>query len=369
MVRIIVVTVLAIFVATSTAEVALSDDNIDHGGWLSTGAHANAWGSSDNGPLGTKAIGNGFLVQQLWGFAEKTVDTSGGGWDVGGRVDYMFGTDASSVQAFGDGSWDADWNTSDDYGSAMPQLYGEVAHGDFSVKAGRFLTLIGWEYIEDPLNFFSSNSYSYFFAEPATHTGVLGSWEPSDSLTFHAGWTNGWDAGFTDNGGASTFLGGVTWSGPECLTVTYTCSAGTLAAGEGDLYMHSLSLELAISERLTWIVNNDLGIQANLPSADDALWVGIVQYLQYDLTDSLAAGVRFEWFQDRDGTRVEPGQISGNFYELTAGLNWQPKPYLLIRPELRYDWYGGTYVPGSLPFNDAAQDHQFSGGFDLIVTF
>jgi hypothetical protein len=37
-----------------------------------------------------------------------------------------------------------------------------------------------------------------------------------------------------------------------------------------------------------------------------------------------------------------------------------------IRPELRYDWYDG---PGALPFDGGTQNDQFSGGFDLIVTF
>lgn len=362
--------ILGIAIAAATAAATSRGDEMsDIGGWISSGIYENAWGAADNGPVGTKAIGDGYTVQQLWGFAEKKIDTSGCGWDVGGRVDYAFGTDAPGFQAFGDGSWDADWNTSDDYGSAMPQLYGEVGFGDLSVKAGRFLTIIGWEYIEDPPNFFSSNSYSYFYAEPATHTGMLGSWEPNDSLTFHAGWTNGWDAGFTDNGGASTFLGGVTWSGCEHLTVTYTCSAGKLAAGDGNLYMHSLALDLTLTERLQWILHNDLGIQPGLSPGGDALWVGIVQYLQYDVTDNLAAGLRFEWFQDRDGTRVDPGQLAGNFYELTAGLNWKPRENVVIRPELRYDWFGGTYVPGNLPFNSGTEDRQLSGGFDLIVSF
>ena len=358
-----------LILATSASAFDLGDDRYDAGGWLSSGIYANAWGSADNGPVGTKSIGDGYTVQQLWGFAEKSVDTDGCGWDIGGRVDYAFGTDSPFFQAFGDGSWDADWNTSDDYGSTMPQLYGEVGYDDFSVKAGHFVTIIGWEYLEDPPNFFSSNSYSYFYAEPATHTGVLGTWEPIDSLTFYAGWTNGWDAGFTDNDGASTFLGGVTWSRCEHLTVTYTCSAGRLADGEGDLYMHSLALDFSLTDRLSWILHNDLGIQPNSPSGGDALWVGFVQYLQYDLTENLGAGIRFEWFQDRDGTRVNPGQIAGNFYELTVGLNWKPNEYLIIRPELRYDWYGGNYVPGSLPFNDGTEDRQFSGGFDLIVSF
>ena len=133
--------------------------------------------------------------------------------------------------------------------------------------------------------------------------------------------------------------------------------------------MHSLALELTLTERLNWILHNDLGIQPNLPSGGDALWVGIVQYLQYSLQENLGAGIRFEWFQDRDGTRIDPGKISGNFYELTAGLNWKPRESIVIRPELRYDWFAGSSMPGSQPFNDGTEDQQFSGGFDLIVLF
>lgn len=369
MARSIVTVLTAVMFVANFAGAALGEGAYDWGGWVSTGIYANAWGADDNGPIGTKSIANGATVQQVWGFAEKAVDTGGCGWDYGGRVDCAFGTDAPYFQAFEDGSWDADWNTSDDYGTAMPQLFGEIGYGDVRVKAGRFLTPIGWEAIEDPPNFFSSNSYSYFYGEPATHTGALATWEATDSLTFLGGWSNGWDAGFTDNGGASTYLAGVTWSEWENLTTTYSCSAGRLGDGEGDLYMHSLALEIQATERLAWILHNDLGIQTNGSSGSDALWVGVVQYLQYDLTDCLATGLRFEWFQDRDGARVAPGKLSGNFYALTAGLNWRPIEHLIVRPEIRYDWFGGRYVPGSLPFNDGAKDEQVSGGVDVIVTF
>ncbi|MHB8899388.1 MAG: outer membrane beta-barrel protein [Thermoguttaceae bacterium] len=365
----IVVVLQTAFLGALVAVPGAASDDIDVGGWLSTGAYANAWGTAENGTVGGKRIGNGYTVEQMWAYAEKALDTEGGGWDLGGRIDGLFGVDAPATQAFGDGSWDARWDTSDDYGWALPQVYGEVGWGDVSVKAGRFLTILGWECVDDPPNFFSSNSYAYYFGEPATHTGALASWVARDSLTFHGGWTNGWDAGFTDNGGASTFLGGVTWSGLERLTATYNCSAGRLPEGQGQLYMHSLMLEITATERLTWILHNDLGVQPDGPAGCEAFWVGVVQYLQYDLTETLAAGLRLEWFHDRDGTRVAPELAGGNFYELTAGLNWRPREWLIVRPEVRYDRFAGSCEPGSLPFDDGEAKYQFSGGFDLIATF
>ena len=40
------------------------------------------------------------------------------------------------------------------YGFALPQVYGEVAMGDLSVKMGHFFTIIGYEVVTAPDNFF-----------------------------------------------------------------------------------------------------------------------------------------------------------------------------------------------------------------------
>ena len=89
-----------------------------------------------------------FQLQQAWLWAEKSLDTSGG-FDFGGRVDYMYGTDSQDTQAFGTDprGWDNGWDNGANYGFAMPQLYGEVGYGDLSVKVGHFYTIIGYEVV------------------------------------------------------------------------------------------------------------------------------------------------------------------------------------------------------------------------------
>lgn len=64
-----------------------------------------------------------------------------------------------------------------------------------------------------------------------------------------------------------------------------------------------------------------------------------------------------------DGAR---GPAQGVTWGVTWGVNWQPTASLKVRPELRYDWYDG---PSVLPFDNGNASDQFSGGFDLIVTF
>jgi hypothetical protein len=77
--------------------------------------------------------------------------------------------------------------------------------------------------------------------------------------------------------------------------------------------------------------------------------------------------LRFEWFRDDDGTRVVGN--AGHYYGLTAGLNYRPHANVVIRPEIRGDWYDGPLTSGVAPFNEGRSTEQFSGGCDVIVTF
>ena len=64
-----------------------------------------------------------------------------------------------------------------------------------------------------------------------------------------------------------------------------------------------------------------------------------------------------------------PG-FAGNFYELTAGLNWHINPNAVLRPEVRYDWYDGSRnIAGQLPFNNGNNAYQFLYATDLVITF
>ena len=244
------------------------------GGWVSAGGYANAHGNADNGPLGFNNVADGFTMNQLWGFIDKPVDTGGYGWDIGGRVDYVFGVDGPDTQAFGDVGWDNGWNSSRDYGSAIPQLYGEVGYNDWTVKAGHFYTTIGHEVVQAPDNFFYSHAYTMYYGEPFTHTGALAAYNGFENWTFYGGWTAGWDTGFNNSGDASTFLGGASYRMCEDVTLTYMLNAGDWGTiNGGDIYMHSIVLELALLENFTWIIQNDLGVQSGVVGANrDSHW-------------------------------------------------------------------------------------------------
>ncbi|MFZ5830923.1 MAG: porin [Planctomycetota bacterium] len=352
---------------------ALKCRGVDIFGWVQGGMYSNTFGAPENGPLGLNANADGFNLHQAWIAAEKTVDTGGYGFDWGGRIDYVYGVDGPDTQAFGDESWDFGWDSSDRYGSAIPQIYVEVGVNEWKVKGGRFYTLIGYEVVPATGNFFYSHSYDFYFAEPFTHTGVLASRSLGENLTGSMGWVGGWDGGFENHNGASMFLGGVSWTPTEKASIAWYCSAGNFGDGrfsgnDGDLYMNSIVFTYQLTEKWTYVLQHDLGANYNIPGSEDTEWYGIVQYLLYTINDCWSFGGRIEWFRDDDGVRVLGDGEGRNFYEFTAGINWRPHSNVIIRPELRYDWTSDPN-PASQPFNGGTRTDQFSGGFDAIFTF
>lgn len=346
-----------------------ADTALDVGGWISVGGYGNEYNAASNGPLGFNDLGNGINVHQLWGYVGKEADTGGCGLDWGAHVDYVFGVDGPDTQAFRGSQWDVTWS-SGDYGSAIPQAYLELAYDYLTLKAGYFYTSIGYEVVQAPDNFFFSHAYTQYYIEPFTHTGALATYDGFENVTFFGGWTAGWDTAFEQVGDSSMFLGGVSIKPNDAVTLTYATSVGKLDYSDtqpGDVYMHSIVMDLQLTERLNWVIQNDLhyrnGLRNNVAAG------GVNQYLVYEINDCWSLGGRFEWLYDRDGAFVQPGLASGSYYETTLGVNWKPHSNVVVRPEVRYDWFSGTYLPGGLPFDNHTKDEQFSLGFDVILQF
>jgi hypothetical protein len=351
---------------------------LTYGGWVSAGIYANAWGAKSNGPLTMRQYGNGFTVDQTWFYLEKAIDNGGYGWDYGGRFDFLWGADGPDTQCFGDGGWDGNWFTSDDrnYGSALPQLYGEVAYNNLSVKIGHFYTIIGYEVVPAPDNFFYSHSYALAY-EPFTHTGALASYKYNDRVTVHGGWVNGWDNGWLNPSGGSTFLGGVSLDLAKGLTLTYATSFGqlwnnldsaNLALADTTGYMHSLVLEAELTDRLEYVFQSDfITTQDTYGATENVRRYGVNQYLFYTLNSKWKVGSRVEWYRDEIGS-IGGAVTTSNYAGATFGFNYKPCDNVVFRPELRWDGTEGSPA-GPFPFNNNANSYQFSGGFDMIVTF
>ncbi|MBB02289.1 MAG: porin [Planctomyces sp.] len=338
------------------------------GGWAQVGYY-----TDQNGLF--NQFEDRFNAQQNWLYVEKTADGSCG-WDWGGRFDIMYGSDAQFTQAFGNAAsrWDFDGgnNIHNGYGWALPQAYLEVANGDWSIIAGHFYTLLGYEVVTAPDNFFYSHAFTMFNSEAFTHTGVLATQSVSDNLEAYYGWTLGWDTAFDQNSGGSNFLGGASMSLSDSTSLTYITTFGDLGwIGTG--YSHSLVLDhtFGCEDKWNYVAQTDY-VDATaynpygIAGAGSTEAYGINQYLIYNMSDKIGAGTRVEWW--RAGGE--------NSYSVTGGLNIRPMDNLVIRPEVRYyfaDAAMANAVNGAAAFdvqNDPGDPFdQFVFSVDAILSF
>ncbi len=108
------------------------------------------------------------------------------------------------------------------------------SHG-LSAKFGKFVTLLGAEVIEAPLNMNYSRSFLFGFAIPFTNTGVMFNYPFTDTLQTNLGVVNGWD-NVADNNSAKTFMGNVAWAPSPKFSLAV---AGIYGRGEQQLQRSS----------------------------------------------------------------------------------------------------------------------------------
>ncbi|MFN3153573.1 porin [Bremerella sp.] len=356
------------------------------GGWISGGYYGNFRGvntNNGNAPVAFRQISNAATLNQAWIYAEKAADAETYCFDLGYRVDAVFGADGPDTQAFGYGDryrWDNGWNSATTnagealYGSAIPQAYLTAAWGDWEVKVGHFYTIIGYEVVQAPQNFFASYAYTMNYGEPFTHGGVLATYSGIQDTTLWGGYVQGWDTAFDNWEGQATFLGGISRDLSDSTTVTWAVNAGDwgktrsngMVNNNGNIYMNSFVLTHDLGCGYSYVFQHDLGVQTNIPG-EAAYWYGVNQYFFKEINDCWSAGIRAEWFCDEDGTRV--GNGPGSYYATTVGLNWKPNANVIVRPEIRFEKFDDIYNGGGTPYAEGTHDDCVFYGFDAILTF
>ena len=323
------------------------------------------------------------MLNQIYLIAEKDLPCCGHG--IGGRIDYLYGEDFFLAESIGmekrqDGS--PRWNNQY-YGSAFPQAFLSLGNQQLSLQLGHFYSVVGYEGVMAPDNFFYSKSYSYQFAGPFTHWGGQVNWKPNTAWSIQAGLHNGWDAldRVSDKMG---FVGKVRydsqstgrWTSFAIVTGDDFNDAAGVAPTQDftNRTRYSWLVGLPLTCKLDYVFHHWLGLQENgAADGGQADWYGIDQYLTYSVNRCTKLGLRFEWFRDEEGTRVGLNRASnpntppfaGNFFSLSFGANYSPADYIVFRPELRADWFDG---PSAFqPFDDGTDDSQFMLGFDVIV--
>ena len=362
-----------------------SHSGIRFDGWISAGIIGNTSSpnSKFNGPYNAVDRSNEAMLNQLYLVAEKELPKCGVG--LGGRLDYLYGEDFLLAQSTGIEERQDDaprWNNQY-YGSAIPQAFVSLGNQNLSLQVGHFYSVVGYEGVMAPDNFFYSKSYSYQFAGPFTHWGSQLNWKANDAWTVQLGLHNGWDA-FDRVSDHIGFIGKVRYDSRS--TGSWTSFAITTGEENNNLAglaprpdftnrtRYSWLVGLPLTCKLDYVFHHWLGFQeSGAADGGQADWYGIDQYLTYTLNSCTKVGMRFEWFRDEEGTRVGLNRPSnpngppfaGNFFSLSWGVNYAPCECFMIRPELRADWFDGP--DAFQPFDDGTDDSQFMLGCDIVV--
>lgn len=368
----------------------LNNNKLEFGGWIHGGATFNPSQSGGfNGPVIFADQANRFQLNQLNLFARRSVVSEGNAWDLGGRFDFMFGTDAIFTQAFGVPAFDVNsgaplkrshWDlglccaSTKTYGIALPQAFLEafvpVGNG-INVKLGHFYTPTGFETVPAPDNFFYTRAYTLNVGEPFTHTGMLANYKINPNwqiltgtitASANGGWDGGWDKQLSNWGGISGF----TWtSGSQATSFHLSGTYSATSAQSSEFWgFYNLVLQHKINPKTLLVLHHVYGhaggVLLNNPKYTnvirDAHWLSAIVHLYYDLTENVSIGTRAEWYRDEDGFRnPSPFRIAAatnivngsavsyagdlstvtitpaDYYSATFGLNWKAAKTLQLK--------------------------------------
>ena len=382
------------------------------GGWIAQGFtyNPNQPSNSSNRPVLFNDRANEYLLDQVYLYAESPIVGDGTDWELGSRIDFVYGYDSHFVTVPGlerHHDRTRKWNgESERHGAALPQAYvvlGVPGGSGLSIKLGHFYAPGNYESFAAADNLLYSHSYAYGYGSPFTFTGVQAEYSPSDSVTWRLGYNRGWDVWDSSAGEWGVFTGVDFHSANHDRELSFVVNAGeditnTIVGGvpmTDDRQWAQLTYKHRLAQEWRFVVNAVYGNQqsavvvANVgPSTitfDSAQWYGVNQLLIWEPNDWWAGVLRFEWFRDEDHSRIgtpldfNPGGpvlTGANFFALTAGLNCRLTPNAVLRPEVRWDWSdvrGSATVPGGDPsvraFGDRTDGSQLTLATDLVIRF
>jgi hypothetical protein len=229
-----------------------------------------------------------------------------------------------------------------------------------TLKAGKFVTLLGYEVIESPNNPNFSRGYLFSFAIPFTHTGGLASYTFTDWFNVTAGVVLGWDDSKNVNDSLSytgqfaftplkDFSANLTWIvGPEQVDPRRVNENVTRDSrryvNAHQRYVLDWTFNYTGFKNWTLGLNIDYGheqkeafIQSLGTRRDtDATWWGWAGYVVYDWTENLRTALRQEFFRDAAGARTGFGNAL-DLWSTTATIQYKIWKGLVGRLEYRHD--------------------------------
>jgi len=361
---------------------------------------------------------NQVQLNQLLLTANKPLDPKNSDYQWGFKVQFMYGSDARYTQFLGElNRVDPEQRYQLDVVEAnvlahLPWL----TEGGIDLKAGQYVTPLGYETIDPSTNPFYSHSYIFQFGLPFKHTGALATTHVNDVLDIYSGVDTGTNTTFGplgDNNGAIGGIGGfnltflegkltvlaLTHFGPDDATRALS-PIGFNANGFWRFYNDVL---------ITWKATDTWTFVTEANWARDGFGIvtpsgtvnkpvngfGGAQYVSYALTETVALNARGEVWRDDNNFFVASFPANNSFVQfqqglpttvhtapganttygaLTLGVTWKPDvpapiTGLLVRPEIRWDHAFTNNKPFNNNLNGKGTDNSFTFGSDIVLTF
>ena len=269
----------------------------------------------------------------------------------GFRVDMLMGR-TGRLLGFATADAPAGTNNLDDF--ELEQAYvtykADVGNG-LDLYAGKFVTLLGAEVLESPLDWNISRSILFGFAIPFTHTGVRGTYAFNDQWSATFGVNNGWD-NEDDTNRSYSYEGRIAWIPNKTWSFYVNTIFGPEMVGNNhsDRGVIDLVANWNATDKLSFMANLDWGQQQGVPfdvngdgmidTTKNASWWGGAGYVKYAFTDRFSIAGRGEYFSDEEGYRTGFPQ---NAWEFTVTPAFQVTPKLTARIEYRGDFSDAKY--------------------------
>ncbi len=336
--------------------------------------------------LGFNNLRNTPLIDKISLNAERTVDPAKKQFDLGFRLEGIWGYDARFIHSTGLGD-----TQTGRYQLDPLQAYIDVAipYLPARIRAGKWIELAGFEHFSaniygafgDPSKALYSYSYQFLYAEPGTQTGVLATYILNQQWTFDLGFTEGWNQSTRNTNGYLDLLGRVTYTPSDKTSIIFVMTEGPeypTAVGrglpDGDNKNWWTAIDLVITHKATDKLSLGAGLDfVNAPQIPglergSKQWGGVAGYASYAFNPHATLNSRLEWYNDSSDGFSTGAARGANYYETTLGVAIKPFPkdrilsQILFRPEVRIDW-------SDRPVFDSGDRFQAVLSGDCLFTF
>jgi hypothetical protein len=239
----------------------------------------------------------------------------------------------------------------------------------FEADFGKFVTSAGAEVIEAKDNWNYSRSILFAWAIPYYHFGLRTSMPVTKTETVGVQLVRGWNNITKPTGGVMTGLTSALVRTKYTFNANFYTGPENLGVQNGYRNLIDTTLLLTPNSKFNAYINGDYGQHNNHRSSvegtngDTSKWGGIAFAARQQLTSTMAAAGRIEFFKDAQGYSTGVAQ---NVKEFTGTYEYKTVWGLLGRLEYRHDWSDQPYFHKG---NTDMIDHQDTLTLGMIMVF